>query len=94
MIRWAEQAAEQLEQIYDCIALSDSEELAAEITKRIVESVERLATFPTSGRPGRVQGTRELAIVKTPFLAAYTIEKGQVVILAIYHGAQLWPKAF
>jgi len=94
MIRWTEQAADQLEQIYDYIALSNSEELAAEVTKRIVESVERLATFPLSGRPGRVQGTREFVIVQTPYLAAYTIDKGQVVILAIYHGAQLWPKAF
>lgn len=94
MIRWTEQAAEQLDQVYDYVALSNSEEIAARVTERIINSIERLTTFPMSGRPGRVQGTRELVIFQTPFLVAYTIDKDRVVILAIYHGAQQWSKAF
>ena len=47
-----------------------------------------------SGRPGRVPGTRELAISNTPFITAYTIENDRIVILAIYHGAQQWPTVF
>jgi len=38
--------------------------------------------------------TRELVISNNPFIAAYTIEKTRIVILALYHGAQPWPEVF
>lgn len=94
MIEWTEQATRQLDQAHDYIALSNSEEVAARITMQIATSVEQLAAFPMSGRVGRVPGTRELVISNTPFIAAYAIEKGRIVILAIYHGAQRWPEVF
>jgi toxin ParE1/3/4 len=94
MIEWTEQAAQQLEQARDYIALSNSEEVAAQITMHIAACVQQLATFPMSGRPGRVPGTRELVISNSPFVVAYTIEKERIVVLAIYHGAQQWPEAF
>lgn len=94
MIDWTEQAARQLDQAYDYIALSNSEEVAARITAQIVACVEQLASFPMSGRRGRVPGTRELVISQTPFIVAYTIDNDRIVILALYHGARRWPAAF
>jgi toxin ParE1/3/4 len=94
MIVWTEQATQQLDQAHDYIALSNSENVAAQVTMRIITSIQQLATFPMSGRPGRVPGTRELVISNLPFIAAYSIENERVVILAIYHGAQQWPEAF
>ena len=94
MIEWTDQATRQLDQAHDYIALSNSEEVAARITMRIVASVQRLAAFPMLGRTGRVLGTRELVISNTPFIAAYAIEGDRIVILAVYHGAQRWPEAF
>ena len=47
--------------------------------------------FRKRGRPGRVEGTRELPIVRTPYLAAYRVIDGAVVILRILHGARQWP---
>ena len=94
MIEWTEQAARQLDQARDYIALSNSEDVAARITMRIITSVQQLERFPISGRAGRVRGTRELVIADTPFIVAYTIAKDRIVILALYHGAQQWPKAF
>jgi len=92
VIEWTEQATRQLDQAHDYIELSNGEEVAARITTHIVTSVQQLAAFPMSGRWGRVQGTRELVISNTPFIAAYAIENDRIVILAIYHGAQQWPK--
>ena len=94
MIEWTEQATRQLDQAYDYIALSNSEEVADRITMQIVTSVQQLDAFPMSGRSGRVRGTRELVISNTPFIAAYAIDHARIVILALYHGAQRWPEAF
>ncbi len=94
MIEWTEQAARQLDQAYDYIALSNSEEVAARITMQIVTTVQQLEAFPMSGRAGRVPGTRELVVANTPFIAAYAIQKARIVILAVYHGAQQWPQVF
>jgi toxin ParE1/3/4 len=93
-IDWTEQAVRQLDQAYDCIALSNSEEVAAKVTTQIVISVQQLIRFPMSGRLGRIPGTRELVISNTPFIAAYTIQRDRIVIVAIYHGSQMWPEAF
>lgn len=93
-IDWTEQAVRQLDQARDYIALSNSEEVAGRITMRIVNSIQQLANFPMLGRSGRVPGTRELVISNTPFIAAYALDHGRVVILALYHGAQQWPETF
>ena len=94
MIEWTEQASRHLDQVHDYIALTNSENTATRVVMRIVESVEQLTVFPLSGRSGRVPGTRELVISGTPFVAAYTVEGERIVVLAVYHGAQQWPKAF
>jgi toxin ParE1/3/4 len=94
VIKWTEQAVQQLAQAREYITLSNSEEVATRITTLIVASVQQLATFPVSGRAGRVLGTRELIIWNTPFIVAYTVEKTSIVVLALYHGAQQWPQAF
>jgi addiction module RelE/StbE family toxin len=94
VIEWTGQAVRQLDQAHDYIALSNGRDAAARITMQIVTSVQRLATFPMSGRSGRVAGTRELVISNTPFVAAYVVDNDRIVILAIYHGAQQWPGVF
>jgi toxin ParE1/3/4 len=94
MIEWTEQATRQLDQAHDYLAFANSEEVAAKVTMQIVTAVQQLASFPMSGRAGRVSGTRELVIANTPFLVAYAIRRTRIVILAIYHGAQQWPHVF
>jgi toxin ParE1/3/4 len=93
VIKWTEQATQQLDQAHDYVTLSNNKEVAARITTRIVTGVQQLAAFPMSGKAGRVPGTRELVISNTPFIPAYAIDKADIVILAIYHGAQRWPES-
>ena len=93
MIEWTQQAARQLDQAHDYIALSNSEDVATRVTMRIINRVQQLERFPISGRAGRVRGTRELVIPDTPFIIAYAVVEDRIVILALYHGAQQWPKA-
>jgi toxin ParE1/3/4 len=94
VIKWTEQATQQLDQAHDYITLSNNKAVAARITMQIVTAVQQLAAFPMSGKAGRVLGTRELVISNTPFIAAYAIDRADIIILAIYHGAQQWPESF
>ena len=50
-----------------------------------------LVDNPHMGRLGRVKGTRELVVSDTPYVIAYRVETGPVVILRLLHGAQKWP---
>ncbi|WP_211098750.1 type II toxin-antitoxin system RelE/ParE family toxin [Nitrospirillum viridazoti] len=59
---------------------------------RIHAAVQGLKAFPEKGRPGRVPPTRELVIPDTPYIAAYHVEKGVILILRVLHTAQLWPE--
>jgi toxin ParE1/3/4 len=47
---------------------------------------------PGIGRPGRIEGTRELVIHRTPYIAAYRISGNTVRVLRLLHGAQQWPE--
>jgi toxin ParE1/3/4 len=64
---------------------------AANVDERIGAQVKILKKFPEAGRIGRVEGTRELVIHRTPYLAAYQVKGNTVRILRVLHGAQLWP---
>lgn len=67
---------------------------AVAVDKHIGQAVLRLVEFPESGRPGRVPGTRELVIPRTPYIAAYALAPDRIRILRVLHGAQMWPDDF
>jgi toxin ParE1/3/4 len=50
-----------------------------------------LEKFPLIGRQGRVTGTRELVLRKTPFIVVYRVRADIVEILLVLHAAQNWP---
>ena len=52
------------------------------------------ATVGFEKRPGRVPGTRELVIPRTPFVVPYRLKSDIIQILRVYHGAHRWPKSF
>jgi toxin ParE1/3/4 len=88
-VRWTTDAADDLERICDYIAESRPES-ARRVARAIVKGIAGLDTFPNRGRPGRVEGTRELVFVSLPFVAVYEVHD-EVQVLRILHGAQHWP---
>ncbi|MBI2189541.1 MAG: type II toxin-antitoxin system RelE/ParE family toxin [Acidobacteria bacterium] len=89
-VRWTADAADDLERISDYIA-GDRPETARRVALDIVRSVDALDTFPNRGRPGRVEGTRELVLAPLPFIAVYEVKGDEVQVLRLLHGAQEWP---
>ncbi len=87
---WAQYALEDRRAIYDHIEADDAR-AAALVDARIADAVARLTDFPESGRPGRVEGTRELVVGRTSCIVAYRIIGETVRVLRVLHGAQLWP---
>jgi len=91
-IRWTTPAVEQLERIFDFIA-ADSPTAADRTIRRIRESIRRTAQMPFSGRVGRVSGTREIPVPRTPYLVAYRVVDNSIHVLAVFHGAESWPSS-
>jgi addiction module RelE/StbE family toxin len=87
------QAREDLREIFIYIA-EDSPAAARLVLTRIKERVKELKDNPHIGRPGRVPGTRELVITKTPYLAPYHVVDDAIQILRVYHGSRQWPDRF
>ena len=87
---WSYFAIEDREALFDHIAV-DNARAAARIDTSIEKQLQILTQLPEIGRPGRVEGTRELVIDRTPFIAVYQLEGELVRILRILHGSQLWP---
>jgi toxin ParE1/3/4 len=77
--------------IFDYIE-ADSPSAAILIDDRIEDAVETLVKLPGMGRPGRIEGTRELVIDRTPYIAAYRISGTAIRILRVLHGARQWPE--
>ena len=89
-LEWSPFAIEDRDGIFDYIE-EDSPHAAVVVDDRIRMQVRQLLQFPETGRPGRIEGTRELVIGRTPYIAAYRITGDTVRILRVLHGAQLWP---
>jgi addiction module RelE/StbE family toxin len=89
-LEWAAFAVEDRDAIFDYIEES-SPYGAVVVDDRIRRQVRQLLQFPETGRLGRVDGTRELVISRTPYIVAYQITGETVSILRVLHGAQLWP---
>ena len=90
-LEWSAYALADRTAIFDYIE-ADSPRAAVVVDARIREQVETLALFPHSGRPGRIEGTRELVISRTPYIVAYRIAGDTVRILRVLHGARRWPE--
>ncbi len=89
-LEWSRFAQADREAIFDYIE-ADNPQAAIRVDDRIRMQVKSLLRFPESGRAGRVDGTRELVIDRTPYIVAYRIAGRVVRILRVLHGAEKWP---
>ena len=90
-ITWSPEAIEDLASLRTYIA-EDDPAAAQRGVLHIIQSIEQLLPDnPQIGRAGRVPGTRELVIARTPYIDPYRVQRTTIQILRVYHGARRWP---
>jgi toxin ParE1/3/4 len=87
------QARADLAEIVAYIARDDPD-AAERVYDRIFASAALLLEQSALGRPGRVDGTRELVVPHTPYIVPYRSRKGVVQLLAVIHSKRQWPESF
>ena len=91
---WSPEAIDDLVSLRSFIA-EDNPAAAQRVVLHILHNIEALLSkHPEMGRPGRVPGTRELVIAKTPFIVPYRVQGNTIQVLRIYHTARRWPETF
>jgi toxin ParE1/3/4 len=87
---WSPDAVADRTGIFDWF-LAENPAAALATDTAIARHTGRLRRFPHLGRPGRIDGTRELPLPRTPFIIVYRLTEEDIILLRILHGARLWP---
>jgi len=89
-VKWARLALREQDEAFEWI-VAENPQAAREVIDRMRAATRLLADNPKMGRPGRIAGTRELVVTRTPYVVVYRIGPEQVEILAVIHHARDWP---
>jgi addiction module RelE/StbE family toxin len=89
-IVWAEAARLDIAVIRAHIG-AENPRAAERQVRLVINAIARLLDFPQLGRIGRIEGTRELVVSRTPYLVAYRLAGNRIEILRVLHGRQRWP---
>ena len=87
---WSIEAIQDLGELHAYIA-KENPAAAKKVAERIVFLVGQLPENPEIGRPGRVPDTRELVVLRTPFVVSYRVVADRIEVLRVYHAARMWP---
>ncbi|MDR6289351.1 MULTISPECIES: type II toxin-antitoxin system RelE/ParE family toxin [Inquilinus] len=88
-LQWTRAARADRRSIYEYIE-ADNPRAAIDLDGRFDDIATRLIDLPHLGRPGRVQGTREL-VAHRNYVLVYEIAGDAVRILHVLHAARKWP---
>lgn len=86
---WTRPAREDRKAIREYIA-ADNPSAALDLDELLSEKAARLVDHPGLGRPGRLQGTREL-VAHGNYILIYDVFGDLVRVLRVLHAARQWP---
>ena len=69
---------------------TDDQRAALAVDELFTQKAARLAQLPEMGKPGRVDGTREL-VAHRSYILIYAVKDDHVQVLRIMHTARQWP---
>jgi len=85
---WSNDALRDFEAALFHIA-KDNPVAASLVADRIEAAAEALAQIPV-GHPGRVKGTYEKLVLKTPFIVVYALSDPAITIVRVIHARRDW----
>jgi plasmid stabilization system protein ParE len=90
-VRWTLEALKDLDEALGYIAMEDAN-TAKDIAIAIKAAAKSLARLPNRGRPGFIEGTRELLVPNLPYFIVFLVHNEQVEILRLMHFSRKWPR--
>jgi toxin ParE1/3/4 len=92
-VLWSAASVRHLQEVLEYLQ-GESSAGAITIRRRILGTARRLGQMPYSGRVGRIDGTREAVVPRSPYIVVYEVSEQSVEILGIWHAAREWPESF
>ena len=86
-IRWTPLAAADLQSISDYLK-EHRPQYRQPTMRRLYQKIRALRDAPYVGRPGRIEGTRELLFLPLPYIAVYRVTEQAIEVWRVYHTAQ------
>jgi addiction module RelE/StbE family toxin len=86
-IRWTPPAAADLQSISDYLR-EHRPQYRQPTMRKLYERIRALKDAPYLGRPGRIEGTREILFTPMPYIAVYRVREQTIEIWRIWHTAQ------
>lgn len=87
-VEWTKGAETSLDDIEFYIARDNPVAAAKTVLKIVQRTFAQLSRQPSSGKPGRINGTRELIFTEFPYMVIYSIQQDTVFIVQVFHTAQ------
>jgi toxin ParE1/3/4 len=88
-IIWYSGAVQDLAELREFIR-RDNPRAAQSVARRIIKVVALLRDQPSLGKPGRVEGTRELVVPGLPLTIPYRVRLKEIQILRVFQQSQGW----
>lgn len=90
-VRWLTPAHKDLSALVEWYE-QNAPEVLSTVAQRIWDAAQSLTMFPHRGRPGFIDGTRELLVPQLPYMLVYKVQGSDVMILRLLHQHQNWPE--
>ena len=93
-VHWTENGIKHLDNIYKYIAIN-SPTYGRRMVDRILRRSEQIAEHPFSGRKVPEYDAKDIReLIEKPYRIIYRIKPDQIDVVAIIHGARLFPDEF
>ena len=90
-IIWSPRSLRDIESIQEYI-VQDSPQVANLVVRRIIRAVERLETFPESGRQVPERNDPEIReVIAAPYRVVYRLRRDIVEVITVFRASRLFP---
>ena len=87
-VQWTDEAKANLRAIESYIGGDNPKAAAKTIFNILKRTNTQLKDHPSSGKPGRITGTRELIFTEFPYVVIYTVQGETISIITVFHSAR------